>query len=277
MKRSVLFVLFLMSVCVVVAQNKNEAQSKEEMKKMMEEVLKNYPPAEREKMRKQLEENMAKAMNAAGNRKNTESKTAFFFPEKDLEILNKLPQQPLSGASLQAFVKKIYNDITSKMTPKQVQELTKVAANKKPIVLNQLACAAFLFQDNALAGYALAALACDVSSPGPLELNNLAAMLQLGGYPQMAIPLLQFINAKYPGSPLICNNLGQAYALLGDKEKTRFYLMACIKTAPLHPEANNTMAHLEAGNNNISAAADHVSNSLKGGFNKAAERISFKN
>lgn len=277
MKRAVvLFALFLYSICTVTAQHKSETSSKEEMKKMIEEVLKNYPPAEREKMRKQLEENMAKAMNAADNKKNNERSMPLFFPERNTEVLSKLPQQVLSGASLQAFVKKIYNDIVSKMTATQVQEVSKLAAGKKPLVLNQLACAAFLFQDNALAGFALAARACDVSNPGPLELNNLAAMLQLGGYPQMAIPLLQFINAKYPGSPLICNNLGQAYALLGDKEKTRFYLMSCIKTAPLHPEANNTMAHLEAGNNNMIAAADHVSNSLKGGFNKAAETLEGK-
>jgi hypothetical protein len=268
--------IFLFFFFPSMSQKKDSSPTKEEMKKMMEKAILDLPPAEREKMRKQLDANFDKAMATAGKHKAAENKKTLFFPARNEAVLNTLPKQVMQGASLQACVKKIYAAATAQLTPKQLQEINKLAAGKKPLVLNQLAVTAFLFQKNPLAGYVLGALACDVPDPGPLELNNLAAMLQLGCWPQKAIPILQFIDAKYPGSPLIYNNLGQAYALLGDKEKSKFYLLACLKMSPLHPEANNTMAHLEASNNNMPAAAGFVSNSLKGGFNNAAEALEGK-
>lgn len=244
----VLVVVFLLLCCCSsFARQQEEMPTKEEIKELLEKMLLQFPSAEREKMRKQLEANLYKTLEAGVKQKNT---ATAFFPAKNTEELTKLPA-PLAGASLQAFVRKIYTDVTAKLSAAQLQEMNRQTAGKKPLVLNQLAIMTCFYQNNPLAGFAMAAHACDVPNPGALELNNLAAMLQLGGWPQKAIPILQYLDARFPGNPVVSNNLGQAYALLGDKEKTKFYLMACIRTAPLHPEANNTMAHLEASNNNM--------------------------
>ncbi|WP_127130391.1 tetratricopeptide repeat protein [Pseudoflavitalea rhizosphaerae] len=268
--------IMLVFCCTALARQEGKMPTKEEIKQLLEKMLLQYPPSEREKMRKQLEANLYKSMEAGAKQQQAAAKLPAFFPAKNSEELNKLPMQPLSGASLQAFVKKIHSEVNARLTAAQLKEINQKAAGKKPLVLNQLAVMAYFFQNNPLAGYALAARACDAANPGMLELNNLAAMLQLGGFPQKAIPILQFIDAKFPGNPVVSNNLGQAYALLGDKEKTKFYLMACIRTAPLHPEANNTMAHLEASNNNMTQAGSFVSNSLKGGHTSAAQLLEGK-
>ena len=48
------------------------------------------------------------------------------------------------------------------------------------------------------------------------NLNNYAAFLVMTGGEQAAIPILEYLDEKYPDNSTIKNNLGQAWFGLGD-------------------------------------------------------------
>ena len=71
-------------------------------------------------------------------------------------------------------------------------------------------------------------------------LNNCAAMLNMGGLEQIAIPLLKYILQSYPDNGMVLNNIGQGYAGLGETDTAMYYLGRCITSEPDNVEANNT-------------------------------------
>lgn len=54
--------------------------------------------------------------------------------------------------------------------------------------------------------------------------NNYAAMLSMCGAPQLAIPLLNSLNQRFPKNSTVLNNIGQAWFGLGDIDKANAYL-----------------------------------------------------
>lgn len=94
------------------------------------------------------------------------------------------------------------------------------------------------------------------------NISNLAAMLSMGGAPQMAIPLLEFLNKKFPGNTTILNNLGQAWFYMGETTKADTYLQQTIKAFAYHPQANQTQCLIQQSKGNTSKAIEHMKNSL---------------
>lgn len=273
--KTMIALLFALILCATAnAQEKGKPLTAAELQALMEKALENLPPDQREKMRKQMEGNIDKLL--AGAQQSASQKFSLYFPEKDAAILAALPKETLSLPALQSFIQRIAAAVTATLPATQLQEIARLAANRKPAELTLLAVGGWFYKSNPLTALALATKACTSPQTGALDLNNLAAMLQLSGWPQKAIPILQYLVEKYPQSAVANNNIGQAYALLGEKEKTKQYLMACIKLAPLHPEANNTMAHLEAAAGNMAQAAKHVAASLQGGYTNAAANFESK-
>lgn len=101
-------------------------------------------------------------------------------------------------------------------------------------------------------------------------LNNVAAMLNLSGYEDKAVPVLQNLLSKYPNNSTILNNLGQAYYGLGEVQKAKEYLLKCIKRLPDHSEACNTIGLIFLKAGHINMALDYFERSLKGGYNQSA-------
>ncbi|NML22584.1 hypothetical protein HHL16_17005 [Pseudoflavitalea sp. G-6-1-2] len=269
---ALVFALFLSGA--VNAQEKGKPLTATELQALMEEALKNLPPDQREKMRKQMEGNIDKLL--AASQQSASQKFSLFFPERDAAILATIPKETLSLPALQTFIQKISTAVTSTLPASQLQEIAKLSVNRKPAELTLLAVTGWFYKSNPFTALALATKACTAPQTGALDFNNLAAMLQLSGWPQKSIPILQYLVEKHPQSAVANNNIGQAYALLGEKEKTKQYLMACIKLAPLHPEANNTMAHLEAAAGNMAQASKHIAASLQGGYTNAAANFESK-
>ena len=104
------------------------------------------------------------------------------------------------------------------------------------------------------------------------SLNNCAAILSLAGLENKAIPIFQVLLQKMPGSSTVLNNIGQAYASLGEPDSALYYLGRCIKIAPEHPEANNTAALIYMNRGQTEMAKKYCTQALKGALTSGAVR-----
>lgn len=103
------------------------------------------------------------------------------------------------------------------------------------------------------------------------NLNNYASMLSMCGGEQMAIPLLNSLNKKFPKNSTILNNLGQAWFGLGDIDKATKYLDTVIRMYRYHPQANQTQSKIDESKGQSSEAVEHMLNSIKHAYTKEKE------
>ena len=76
---------------------------------------------------------------------------------------------------------------------------------------------------------------------------NYAAMLTMSGGASQAVPVLEQLAQKFPDNPTVLNNLGQAYYLAGDEEKSEKALGRALAVAPGHPQAAATQSQIAEG------------------------------
>lgn len=103
------------------------------------------------------------------------------------------------------------------------------------------------------------------------DLNNLAAFLSMQHAETAALPILYTLNARYPNNSTLLNNLGQARYGLGDIGDAEKFLVAAVSIAPLHPQANATLARIQAARGDHQAAQASLHKALEGGFSNAKE------
>lgn len=73
---------------------------------------------------------------------------------------------------------------------------------------------------------------------------NYAAMLTMSGGASQAVPALEQLARKFPANPTVLNNLGQAYYLAGDEEKSEKALGRALAVAPGHSQAAATQSEI---------------------------------
>lgn len=100
------------------------------------------------------------------------------------------------------------------------------------------------------------------------DLSNLAAMLTMQNAGTAALPILSTLDARYPENSTLKNNLGQAHYALDDLAEGEQYLVAAIRITPLHPQANMTLARLQAARGDKAAAQESLHKAMQGGFSK---------
>jgi tetratricopeptide (TPR) repeat protein len=193
------------------------------------------------------------------------------FPKRNPELLASIPAKPLAKPALSSYVKNLYTAYKTKLPVAAVSHLQQVEV-KTGGDPDKLAAAAISNWYNGGPKEAiLMALSASVKNPDDkLLLNNLSAMLNMGGASQHAIPILRTLVSEYPENPMLLNNLGQAFAGVGELDTAMYYFRRCIEKSPHHPEANNTAGQIEAERGNSQKAQQHFENSLKGGFNLEA-------
>ena len=84
-----------------------------------------------------------------------------------------------------------------------------------------------------------------IDYPGnPDLLDNYAAFLIMAGAEHAAIPILLYLNNKFPNNSTILNNLGQAWFGLGDIAISKKYLETATELYPTHSMANLTLSKI---------------------------------
>ncbi len=194
------------------------------------------------------------------------------FPAKNITMISSLPKKILTRAELIYFLNEVYARLSKKMLPRINSSAQSLAA-KYNNDGNKMGDAAVIgwytnYREESLL---LIIKAAAINPDNGVLLNNCAALLNMSGIEQAAIPVLKYIIQSYPGNAMVLNNLGQAYAGLGETDTAMYYIKRCLKTDPENSEANNTAGQIEAAKGSIDNAIAFFQQSLKGAYNKTAE------
>jgi tetratricopeptide (TPR) repeat protein len=253
---------FLLTITVLItvfststAQDINE----KELEKMVKEAQKMADKVQKDpRYRKALAE----------EGKENKSKT---FPAKNKALPATLPASLLTQAGMSSYIKTLYAAYASRMPASVVAHAQKVSGQLAGNADKMAAAAICSWYNGAMSEAILLSLQAGGKKPeDDLMMNNLGAMLNMGGAALHALPILRTLAHKFPENPMVLNNLGQAYAGVGELDTAMKYLVRCIKKSPYHPEANNTAGQIEKNRGHTTEAIAYFQNALKGGHNPEA-------
>jgi len=103
------------------------------------------------------------------------------------------------------------------------------------------------------------------------NLSNYASMLSMSGAEQLAIPILDNLNKRFPENSTILNNLGQAWFGLGDIDKAEKYIDNVIRIYAYHPQANITKSYIEESKGHKAEAVEAMKKSVKHAYTPEKE------
>jgi tetratricopeptide (TPR) repeat protein len=137
------------------------------------------------------------------------------------------------------------------------------------LLLSRAAVGAW-YNKQPLQALALASMAASENTDNGEILNTVSALLNLCGFPQKSIPILQSLLVKAPGNSTVLNNLGQAYLSLGETQKAEQYLLQCVAASQNHVEANKSLAMIYRATGQAGKAKACLQRSLEGGSSETA-------
>ena len=276
-------VLLFLSVQFVSAQQPSKAdlekmmqQAQDQMKKYSGDTTLNKVMKNMQDQQKQVSNGM-KNQSANNNAANTLDPSDYSnvdnwkFPAKNTALLSSLPKKVLTKPELVSFLNDIYTELSKKLSSgisSSVQSIT-AKYNNDGNKMGDAAVAGWYtnYREESLL---LIVKAAANNPDNGLLLNNCAAILNMSGIEQKAIPILKYVLQSYPGSGMVLNNIGQAYAGLGETDTAMVYFGRCLKAEPENPEANNTAGQIEATKGNTQKAIEYFEQSIKSAYNKPA-------
>lgn len=196
-------------------------------------------------------------------------------PRKDVSRIASIPKSSLTNASLPAFVSTTHGKVTqrlhspSKTKGQDVYQLIK-SQNNSPSATGNSAAALWMMGKAELALYVMGK-ACIDNPTDADNLNNYAAMLSMSGAEELALPLLDYVNKRFPKNSTVLNNIGQAWFGLGDIEKSNAYLDSVIRIYAYHPQANYTKSFIEESKDHSSMAIDAAKRSIRNAYSRNKE------
>ncbi|MEO8404571.1 MAG: hypothetical protein ABI480_08255 [Chitinophagaceae bacterium] len=193
------------------------------------------------------------------------------LPSRNNILLSQLPKKILTSNELGTYLLTLNAQL--------VQKIKSSSADSANVTIKQLgndgeniAYAAIVawYKNDAESAVLLASKAATLSINNDAALSNCAAIFIMAGLQNKAIPILKVLLQREPNSSTVLNNIGQAYAGLGEPDTAMYYFGRCIKIAPEHPEANNTAAIICTKKGQTELAKGYCEQSLKGGLTSEA-------
>jgi hypothetical protein len=253
-----------------IAEAKKNNESPETIKSM-EEDLKQL------KQQLSMSENAGKSitkiptsmMNQAQQQFNAENNnTSSVIPAKKTALLNALPKRTLTEQELIAFLVAFYNELTKKLAPDLVRAALDIIAQYKSNYDKIAMTGVAAWYNRAPSESVLLLTYAASKSPDDNTLNNCGAILNLYGREEKALPVLKYVLPHQPNNCTLLNNIGQAFAGLGEKDSAMFYFALVFKHCSKHPEANATAAYIAYSNGNEDLAANYMEQSLSGAYSE---------
>ena len=197
-------------------------------------------------------------------------------PQKDAARINSLPKKILTEAELLVFIKNVHAGV-EKIIPAEEKKAaldiyneTKAQYKSAEIVGNAASgCWMLGHWEKALF---LMGKACMDSIADADNLNNYAAFLINTGAEQAALPILEYLNSKYPDNSTIQNNIGQAWFGLGETDKAKKCLDSATNLYPNHSMANSTLSKLSLSHGDTINSIAFLKASLKESYDPEKEQ-----
>ncbi|HKC37354.1 MAG TPA: tetratricopeptide repeat protein, partial [Chitinophagaceae bacterium] len=195
-----------------------------------------------------LNKNVSKLSNKTIQQATEEETTT--IPKRDITRINSLPKKNLTEAELSLFITKVHAGVEKLIPATERTEALKIynetkSKYKSTAIVANAANGCWMVGHWEKALFIMGKVCIDDITDAD-NLNNYAAFLIMTGGEQAAIPILQYLNEKYPGNSTILNNLGQAWFGLGDMENAKKFLTTATDLYPNHSMANLCMSQLYA-------------------------------
>ncbi len=280
-------ILMLLSVHATMAQPKTKTKEKEKAptQKEMEELMK-----EAQKALDEMDPEDKRMMDSLGIKMpsfkevpkigDAKLKKAFeddtrLVPLKDNARIASIYKFPISESNVATYLSStnanvaLKLDVAKKSQAEQAWQQAKTSYQSSR-ALGNAAVSFFMMGYPDIALYMMGK-ACLEDPANTDNLNNYASMLSMCGGEQMAIPLLNSLNKKFPKNSTILNNLGQAWFGLGDIDKATKYLDTVIRMYRYHPQANHTQSIIDESKGQSGEAVEHMIGSIKHAYTKEKE------
>lgn len=194
------------------------------------------------------------------------------MPKKQTALLGGLPK--ISNAKqYESFLLGIKKQLSSKVNPATISSVDFLVNSNKDNTthLNNIPPLYFMEQDAEAAIYASVSVAI-INKSNKISQLNLTSILHQSGYPQYAVPLLEYLNSQYK-SDILQSNLGQSYLALGDKEKAKACFTRALAANANNVSANCGMGFIEANSSNPQAAAPYIEKVMRDGYSETLEKL----
>lgn len=272
--RKNLFLLLAVMVASLklVAQAPSQAEIDamvKEAERQLNEALEQLSPDDK----KMAEEAMSKPKADVANMKSPmSSDVKVEIPKRQTNLLTKIPQ--LSGETQHnSYLAKLITQ-TKTSIPKNIRDAVESIISKyhsDKTILNNIPPLLFM-QKNPKAAVFAALRVTEIDNNSILAQNNLAVILHQTGYPQHALPILEYLITRNPLSTLY-NNAGQCYLSLGEVKKAEEYFAACLGMDPNNHEAHCGTALILINQGKIPQAIPHVENAMRFGYSPTLDKL----
>jgi tetratricopeptide (TPR) repeat protein len=196
-------------------------------------------------------------------------------PVKDIKRLSLIPSRPPTRLEITANLQQSIQQIQKGIPAPKIEEIKNITNNIAVEEINDKAIAEF-YHDNPKAGL-LMLLETTVKDPDEINMmNNLAAMFNLCGVEQKAIPILMYALEKVPNSSTLLNNMGQAYLGLGEMQRAAGFFNQCLAIDELNPEANHSMGMIKYYKKEYDAAMSYFEKELRVAMRRSTLAMAYK-
>lgn len=277
MKTMYLLLTLLLLVSTQLFGQVEKVPSQEEIERRMREANQQIKEAMDEMSpedRKRVEEAMAKGKSDLNNIEypiaSSDVKTE--IPKKQTGILAKIPTLS-TETQYHTYLDKM-TEQTKTSIPKNIRdEVEKLLSNNNSdkTKLNNLAPLLLINKNPKAAVYAALRVA-NMNKDELLCQNNLAVILHQTGYPQYALPVLEYQLTKNPLATLY-NNAAQCYLSLGETPKAESYFAICLSMDPQNYEAHCGTALILINQQKIPQAVPHIEKALRNGHSPALAKL----
>jgi tetratricopeptide (TPR) repeat protein len=196
-------------------------------------------------------------------------------PKKDVTRINALPKKTLTETELFLFIKNVHASVekmipaAEKIAALEIYNETK-AKYKSAAITGNAASGCWMLGHWEKALFTMGKACMDDISDAD-NLNNYASFLISTGGEQAAIPILEYLDSKYPENSTIKNNLGQAWFGLGDLDKAKKNLDAATLIYPNHSMAASTLSNICQAEGDNAKAISFLKASLKESYDPEKE------
>ncbi len=193
-------------------------------------------------------------------------------PQKDEARINAALGVQLSNGEMSSYINKTHQAVLLKLSTAAQTKGAAIYQQIKSLNKSEANTAVGLWMDGkpTLAIYMMGD-ACKTDPANAINLNNYASFLTMCGAEQLALPILNNLNKRYPDNSSISNNIAQAWLGLGDLQRAEEFADKAIRIYAFHPQANMAKCLIEESKGNIPAAIAAAKKSISKAYSTEKE------